>query len=140
MTKPVENVASKLHRNPGLQSSFSPFLCSFTLTHRALLLHAVGSGKSHLTEELGMQAEGEISGKRLTTLPPNSQRRNFAICQTWELKEAPLLRAQAASGGHCIPSERLWECQNQTVHILMRYTLQGRWKQKVNNKQIIVRC
>lgn len=102
-----EKVASKLHRDLVSSRLFSyVYICPFSLIRKALFFHALGSGKNHGTEHLGMQAKGEIPGKTTLPRPLNSQRRSFATGQTWNLKEAQLLRAQAASGGHCIPPER----------------------------------
>lgn len=110
------------------------YISSFTLIQKVPLLHAFPQEEPSNWGPWNTGKRGNLWEKATLHPPWSSQRRSFLTWQTWNLNEAPLLRAQAVSGGCSIPSERDYSGiktkQNPKVHILMKFTWWWWWGTK----------
>ena len=109
----AENVASKLHRDSASSSAFPYFyICSFTFVLKTPSLHSLGRGEP---PNWGLGSAGKrgetLKGDYPPPTPPPTlmmfPKRSFArYPDLGSQGGSPLLREQAASGGHSISSER----------------------------------
>lgn len=109
----AENMASKLHRDSASSSAFPYFyIFSFTFVLKTPPLHSFGSREPPnwglgSAGKRGEPLKGDYPPPTPPPTPMTFPKRSFATCPDLGSQGgSPLLREQAASGGHSISSER----------------------------------